>query len=78
MADFSLGFQLFCNLIGTGTGVKFIPFGADGMQKIKIKIVHAAGFQLGLEEGQNLLFFLETAAGKLVGKQVPIPGVTAG
>ena len=48
------------------------------MHQIKIEIIYAAGFQLLLEEGTDVLVFLNVVAGQLVGKDVCFPGIAGG
>ena len=45
------------------------------MHQVEIEIIHAAGFQLLLEEGTDVLVFLDVVAGQLVGQNVCFPGV---
>ena len=76
MTDFPLCLQLLGDLVRTSPRVEFIPLCADSVKQVKIKIVYAAGFQLILEEGEDLLFCVKAATGKLVCQHIAFPGIT--
>ena len=78
MANLALGFQGEGGLIGP---VRF-EIGelllVLGVHEIKVKVVHAAGLQLTLEEGADVRLRLKEKVGQLVGEHIPLPGIAAG
>ena len=48
------------------------------MDQIEVEVVNAAGIQLGLEQGQDLLLGFKAVEGQLVGEDVAFSGITAG
>ena len=48
------------------------------MHQVKIEIIYAAGFQLGLEQRPDILGLGDEMAGQLVGQDVAFPRMAAG
>ena len=78
MANFSLVPQRHDRFIGVHLLVLGKQILILGVHQVKIEIIYAAGFQLLLEEGTDVLVFFNVAAGQLVGKDVCFPGIAGG
>ena len=76
MANFSLVPQRHDRFIGVHLLVLGKQILILGVHQVKIEIIYAAGFQLLLEEGTDVLVFLNVVAGQLVGQNVRLPGIT--
>ena len=78
MADPALGFQRKGGLVGAASLELFKVVGVLGVHQVKIKVVHAAGFQLAFKKRADVSLCLEIAVGQLVGQTVGLAGVAAG
>ena len=75
MLDFALVPQLQGGLIGAAlleAGEEILVL---GVHQIEVKIFHAAGGQLLVQQGANILILLKKIAGELVGEDVAFPGI---
>ena len=76
--DLPLRFQLQRRLIGPAAFEHGEVFHTLGVHQVEVKVVHAAGFQLALEEGANVLLLFEVEVGQLVGENITVAGIAAG
>ena len=73
-------FALFVQLVNNLKGVALFVFGIgktlECMEKIKVKILYAANFELLLEQRTNLFFFFKKPIGKLICQNIFISWIT--
>ena len=52
-----------------------VNFGALGVHKVEVKVIHAAGGELTVKQRSNLLLAVEEMGGELIGQNISVPGM---
>ena len=76
--DFTFCEQFQRSLVTTQGFVPPEAVGILGMHQVEVKILHTAGFQLLLEQGTDILVFLDEVAGEFIDQDVLVPGIAGG
>ena len=78
MAHLAFRLQRKSSFISTAVFKMVVGPPSLGVHEIKVKVLHAAGVQLLLEERADVLFLLKVVSRQLIGQKVTIPGIAAG
>ena len=77
-ADLPLCFESKRRLIGAAALVFFKVVAILRVHEIEVEVLHAARFKLTLEEGADVLLFVEIVVGELIGENVFFAGIARG